>query len=151
MYAQCRSLKKKNKKMILINDRSSQFFTFNKFHLIMFHHCLWEKKIYFPSKFTLKFSRILLNFSSSSVNKVKINDEKLNFSSESKKSNNLNKFYSETLLLPKTNFPLRADAVKREILFRDRCTKDLYQWQVCILSKNLYYFSLNYFDIQISL
>lgn len=38
--------------------------------------------------------------------------------------------YSPTLLLPKTPFPLRADAAKREHMFRDRCTKDLYQWQV---------------------
>lgn len=39
--------------------------------------------------------------------------------------------YTSTILLPKTNFPLRADAAKREHLFRDRCTKDLYPWQVC--------------------
>lgn len=38
--------------------------------------------------------------------------------------------YSPTLLLPKTPFPLRADAAKREHMFRDRCTKDLYQWQL---------------------
>ncbi|KAI7906731.1 tRNA synthetases class I-domain-containing protein [Cokeromyces recurvatus] len=38
--------------------------------------------------------------------------------------------YTKTLLLPKTNFPLRAEASKREHLFRDRCTKDLYPWQV---------------------
>lgn len=38
--------------------------------------------------------------------------------------------YTNTILLPKTNFPLRADAAKREHLFRDRCTKDLYPWQV---------------------
>jgi len=37
--------------------------------------------------------------------------------------------YAPTLLLPTTNFPLRADAVAREHLFRDRCTKDLYAWQ----------------------
>ncbi|ORY90370.1 isoleucyl-tRNA synthetase [Syncephalastrum racemosum] len=41
--------------------------------------------------------------------------------------------YSETLLLPKTPFPLRADAVNREHQFRDRCMKDLYEWQ---LAKN---------------
>jgi hypothetical protein len=102
----------------------------------MFRHCLLEKR----NKFRLKFSRLLLNFSSSSINKAKTNDEKLNFNSESKKSNNLNKLYSDTLLLPKTNFPLRADAVNREILFRDRCSKDLYQWQVCLLPKKLYFF-----------
>lgn len=38
--------------------------------------------------------------------------------------------YTNTLLLPKTEFPLRADAVNREHLFRDRCTKDLYPWQL---------------------
>ncbi|CAO3687579.1 unnamed protein product [Rhizopus stolonifer] len=38
--------------------------------------------------------------------------------------------YTNTLLLPKTDFPLRADAVNREHLFRDRCTKDLYPWQL---------------------
>lgn len=41
--------------------------------------------------------------------------------------------YTNTILLPKTNFPLRADAAKREHLFRDRCTKDLYPWQVCLI------------------
>ncbi|CAG8494859.1 11034_t:CDS:10 [Ambispora leptoticha] len=40
------------------------------------------------------------------------------------------KAYSDTLLLPKTNFPLRADAAKREITFRKRCTEDLYLWQL---------------------
>lgn len=38
--------------------------------------------------------------------------------------------YTNTILLPKTKFPLRADAAKREHLFRDRCTKELYPWQV---------------------
>ncbi|KAI8971969.1 tRNA synthetases class I-domain-containing protein [Mycotypha africana] len=38
--------------------------------------------------------------------------------------------YTKTLLLPKTKFPLRADAAKREHLFRERCTKDLYSWQL---------------------
>ena len=56
-------------------------------------------------------------FSSSSMNKVNENGKD-------------SKLYSDTLLLPKTNFPLRADAVNREIFFQDRCTKDLYQWQV---------------------
>ncbi|KAF9435209.1 hypothetical protein BGZ76_006705 [Entomortierella beljakovae] len=37
--------------------------------------------------------------------------------------------YAPTLLLPKTEFPLRADAAKREHLFRQRCTTDLYAWQ----------------------
>lgn len=38
--------------------------------------------------------------------------------------------YTKTILLPKTKFPLRAEAAKREHLFRDRCTKELYEWQV---------------------
>lgn len=38
--------------------------------------------------------------------------------------------YTDTLLLPKTPFPLRANAAAREHLFRDRCTKELYPWQV---------------------
>ncbi|EIE90851.1 hypothetical protein RO3G_15562 [Rhizopus delemar RA 99-880] len=38
--------------------------------------------------------------------------------------------YTKTLLLPKTSFPLRANAATREHLFRDRCTKDLYPWQL---------------------
>ncbi|KAI8873501.1 isoleucyl-tRNA synthetase [Ramicandelaber brevisporus] len=38
--------------------------------------------------------------------------------------------YSDTLLLPKTPFPLRANAAKRDHLFRDRCTKELYEWQL---------------------
>lgn len=46
-----------------------------------------------------------------------------------KKGGNKNP-YSDTILLPKTEFSLRADAVNREHLFRDRCTKDLYPWQV---------------------
>jgi isoleucyl-tRNA synthetase len=38
--------------------------------------------------------------------------------------------YTNTILLPKTKFPLRAEAAKREHLFKDRCTKELYPWQV---------------------
>ncbi|KAF9922021.1 hypothetical protein FBU30_007906 [Linnemannia zychae] len=37
--------------------------------------------------------------------------------------------YAPTLLLPKTNFPLRAEAAVREHQFRQRCTTDLYAWQ----------------------
>ncbi|KAI8352635.1 Isoleucyl-tRNA synthetase [Mortierella sp. GBAus27b] len=37
--------------------------------------------------------------------------------------------YAPTLLLPKTEFPLRADAAVREHLFRQRTTTDLYAWQ----------------------
>jgi isoleucyl-tRNA synthetase len=38
--------------------------------------------------------------------------------------------YESTVLLLNTPFPLRADAAKREHIFHDRCTKDLYHWQV---------------------
>ncbi|KAG0359788.1 hypothetical protein BG005_000154 [Podila minutissima] len=37
--------------------------------------------------------------------------------------------YSSTLLLPKTEFPLRADPANREAAFRKRCTTDYYSWQ----------------------
>ncbi|CAO3585901.1 unnamed protein product [Absidia cylindrospora] len=46
--------------------------------------------------------------------------------------------YSDTILLPKTDFSLRADAVNREHLFRDRCTKDLYPWQLENNPKDLF-------------
>ncbi|GAA6059397.1 hypothetical protein JCM10212_003629 [Sporobolomyces blumeae] len=38
-------------------------------------------------------------------------------------------YYSESLNLPKTAFPLRAEAAKREKLFWKRTTDDLYEWQ----------------------
>lgn len=38
--------------------------------------------------------------------------------------------YAKTLLLPKTDFPMRADAANREKLYRKRTTEDLYRWQV---------------------
>ncbi|KAJ2741213.1 isoleucine-tRNA ligase [Coemansia sp. BCRC 34301] len=38
--------------------------------------------------------------------------------------------YSHTLRLPKTAFPLRADAARRERQFRERCTDTLYKWQL---------------------
>ncbi|CAG8535399.1 6997_t:CDS:2, partial [Ambispora gerdemannii] len=50
--------------------------------------------------------------------------------SKVKSNESASKAYSDTLLLPKTNFPLRADAAKREITFRKRCTEDLYLWQL---------------------
>jgi hypothetical protein len=40
------------------------------------------------------------------------------------------KAYAKSLLLPRTAFPLKADAVRREPLFRQRTCDDLYQWQV---------------------
>ncbi|CAG8499014.1 1003_t:CDS:10 [Cetraspora pellucida] len=63
------------------------------------------------------------------------NDKGSNFlKSQTTKS----KEYGKTLLLPKTMFPLRADAVNREHLFRDRCTKDLYSWQLKNNSNRLF-------------
>jgi len=38
--------------------------------------------------------------------------------------------HQASLLLPRTGFPLRADAAKRERLFWDRTTDELYKWQV---------------------
>ncbi|GAB5593821.1 isoleucine-tRNA ligase [Umbelopsis nana] len=49
-----------------------------------------------------------------------------------------NNKYASTVLLPNTPFPLRADAAKREHLFHDRCTKDLYHWQLKNNPKDLY-------------
>ncbi|KAI8366718.1 tRNA synthetases class I-domain-containing protein [Radiomyces spectabilis] len=46
--------------------------------------------------------------------------------------------YSDTLLLPKTDFPLRANAVQREHLFRERCTSELYPWQLKHNPKDLF-------------
>ncbi|KAG1142323.1 hypothetical protein G6F37_005957 [Rhizopus arrhizus] len=46
--------------------------------------------------------------------------------------------YTNIILLPKTRFPLRAEAAKREHLFRDRCTKDLYPWQLKNNPKGLF-------------
>ncbi|KAF9097063.1 hypothetical protein BGX23_009865 [Mortierella sp. AD031] len=37
--------------------------------------------------------------------------------------------YGLTLLLPKTDFPLRSEAATREAGFRKRCTTELYPWQ----------------------
>ncbi|CAI2167845.1 17980_t:CDS:10 [Funneliformis geosporum] len=80
---------------------------------------------YGKNEFSLIYSK---NFSTGNVKKESIITS----------NNDLNKIYSDTLLLPKTNFPLRADAANREILFRDRCTKDLYQWQLENNPKELY-------------
>ncbi|GAA5989113.1 hypothetical protein JCM10908_001163 [Rhodotorula pacifica] len=41
----------------------------------------------------------------------------------------IEQFYSDSLNLPKTAFPLRAEANRREKLFWDRTTDRLYQWQ----------------------
>lgn len=38
--------------------------------------------------------------------------------------------HQASLLLPRTGFPLRAEAAKRERLFWDRTTDELYKWQV---------------------
>ncbi|KAG1397017.1 hypothetical protein G6F60_009276 [Rhizopus arrhizus] len=46
--------------------------------------------------------------------------------------------YTNIILLPKTKFPLRAKAAKREHLFRDRCTKDLCPWQLKNNPKGLF-------------
>lgn len=38
--------------------------------------------------------------------------------------------YSDTMTLPRTDFPLRANAAQRDAGFRARCTDSLYTWQV---------------------
>jgi isoleucyl-tRNA synthetase len=40
------------------------------------------------------------------------------------------KTYSETLLLPKTAFPLWADPAQSEVPFREKTCERLYKWQV---------------------
>jgi hypothetical protein len=40
--------------------------------------------------------------------------------------------YARTVQLPKTQFPMRANAVKNEAQWRERCTKFLYSWQVSL-------------------
>lgn len=47
------------------------------------------------------------------------------------------KAYSATLLLPKTEFPLRADPSIREEPFRQRTSEGLYQWQVRFFSGSI--------------
>ncbi|KAI9592577.1 tRNA synthetases class I-domain-containing protein [Syncephalis fuscata] len=44
-------------------------------------------------------------------------------------TDSIEKQYSATLQLPCTDFPLRANAVKRAPQFRERCTDRLYSWQ----------------------
>lgn len=51
-------------------------------------------------------------------------------SASTKNENHDSKAFAKTLLLPKTAFPLRADAARRERTFRKRTTSDLYDWQV---------------------
>lgn len=79
--------------------------------------------------------RMIRIFKSSLFTTTKNDDKGSNFL---KPSTTKSKEYAETLLLPKTKFPLRADAVNREHLFRDRCTKDLYTWQLKNNSKPLF-------------
>lgn len=38
--------------------------------------------------------------------------------------------FANTLLLPKTSFPLWADPAQREEPYRNRTTEELYHWQV---------------------
>jgi hypothetical protein len=43
-----------------------------------------------------------------------------------------NKAFSQTLLLPKTKFPLRADIPKSEAASRSKICEELYLWQVSV-------------------
>ena len=38
--------------------------------------------------------------------------------------------YDDSLCLPKTSFPMRANAVKREAVLQEKCTSSVYQWQL---------------------
>ena len=38
--------------------------------------------------------------------------------------------YKDTLNLPKTDFPMRANAVQREVKLQEKCTDRVYRWQL---------------------
>jgi hypothetical protein len=38
--------------------------------------------------------------------------------------------YDGSLCLPRTEFPMRANAVKREVLIQEKCTSQVYDWQL---------------------
>ena len=40
--------------------------------------------------------------------------------------------FSDTLILPKTSFPLWTDPSKSELPFKTRTCEDLYRWQVLV-------------------
>jgi hypothetical protein len=42
--------------------------------------------------------------------------------------------FANTLLLPKTNFPLWANPAQREVPYRHKTTEELYKWQVSIVN-----------------
>jgi hypothetical protein len=50
------------------------------------------------------------------------------------KASDVTKKYSDTLLLPKTTFPLYGDPEKSEVAFRQKTSDELYRWQVGMLS-----------------
>ena len=45
-----------------------------------------------------------------------------------------NKAFTDTLLLPKTPFPLRADLKENEARYGELTRENLYKWQVCTIS-----------------
>ena len=45
-----------------------------------------------------------------------------------------NKAFTDTLLLPKTPFPLRADLKENEVRYGELTRENLYKWQVCTIS-----------------
>jgi hypothetical protein len=53
----------------------------------------------------------------------------LNKSSEESQNNHQ---FNNTLLLPKTDFPLRNDILKTEAKYRPKLSEELYEWQVII-------------------
>jgi len=38
--------------------------------------------------------------------------------------------YDGTMCLPKTEFPMRANAVQREVKLQEKCTDRVYRWQL---------------------
>ena len=38
--------------------------------------------------------------------------------------------YDSSLCLPNTEFPMRANAVKREVMLQEKCTSSVYKWQL---------------------
>ena len=47
--------------------------------------------------------------------------------------------WAETLLLPKTPFPIRSAPEKSEVPFHEKTTEGLYKWQVRLIRKSWYF------------
>ena len=58
----------------------------------------------------------------------------LRYLSTSGKNTVDNKAFTDTLLLPKTPFPLRADLKENEARYGELTRENLYRWQECAIS-----------------